>query len=457
MTFALQYANIITKKVSNLYFSVAKRSNSMNTIKRDLYLKQLIDRKDNGLVKVITGIRRSGKSYLLFHLYRDYLLSVGIDDSHIIQLALDEDRHRKYRKPDNLVKFLNASIKNDSESFYIFLDEVQFAISKKELKSKEPIRLYGILNELIHRGNVDVYVTGSNSKFLSSDVMTEFHGRGDEVRVYPLSFAEFMSAYQGNKYDGFYEYSTYGGLPLILDRKTETAKIKYLSDLFNTVYVKDISERHHLRTPMLMDNLLNIVSSSVGSLTNPLKLANSFSSNGMKVSEKTVSSYIDHLMDAFVLAKAERYDIKGKRHINSPYKYYFTDIGLRNARLNFRQQEQPHILENIIYNELIVRGYNVDVGIVEKNIRDENGKQQNIQYEVDFVCNLGSKRYYIQSAFSIPDSQKMEQERTPLLRINDSFKKFIIVQDHIKTWQDDNGFIIMNVLDFLLNPDSLNY
>lgn len=429
----------------------------MKPIQRDLYLNQLIERKDNGLVKIITGIRRCGKSYLLFHLYRDYLLSVGVDDSHIIQLALDEDKNRKYRKPDNLAKFLNTSIKNDSESFYIFLDEVQFAISKKELKSKEPIRLYGILNELIHRGNVDVYVTGSNSKFLSSDVMTEFRGRGDEVRVYPLSFAEFMSAYQGDKYDGFSEYSTYGGLPLILDRKTETAKIKYLSDLFNTVYVKDISERHHLKNPMLMDNLLNIVSSSVGSLTNPLKLANTFSSNGMKVSEKTVSSYIDHLIDAFVLTKAERYDIKGKRHINSPYKYYFSDIGLRNARLNFRQQEQPHILENLIYNELIVRGYNVDIGIVEKNIRDESGKQKSIQYEVDFVCNLGSKRYYIQSAFSIPDSQKMEQERTPLLRINDSFKKFIIVQDHVKTWQDENGFIIMNVLDFLLNPDSLNY
>ncbi len=429
----------------------------MNTIQRNRYLKQLIDRKDNGLVKVITGIRRCGKSFLLFHLYRNYLLSVGVDESHIIELALDEDRNRKYRNPDNLAKFLNSSIKNDVESFYVFLDEVQFAISKKELKSKEPIRLYGILNELIHRGNVDVYVTGSNSKFLSSDVVTEFRGRGDEVRVYPLSFAEFMSAYQGDKYDGFYEYSTYGGLPLILDRKTETDKIKYLENLFNTVYVKDVSERHNLRTPMLMDNLLNIVSSSVGSLTNPLKLANTFSSNGMKVSEKTVSSYIGYLMDAFVLAKAERYDIKGKRHINSPYKYYFTDIGLRNARLNFRQQEQPHILENIIYNELIIRGYNVDVGIVEKNTRDENGKKKNIQYEVDFVCNLGSKRYYIQSAFSIPDSQKMEQERAALLRINDSFKKFIIVQEHVKTWQDENGFIIMNVLDFLLNPDSLSY
>ncbi len=429
----------------------------MKTIPRDRYLKQLIDRKENGLVKVITGIRRCGKSYLLFHIYRDYLLSCGVGEDHIISLALDEDRNRQYRQPDALAKFLNDSIRNGTETFYILLDEVQFAISQKELKSREPIRLYGILNELLHRGNVDVYVTGSNSKFLSSDVMTEFRGRGDEIRVYPLSFAEFMSAYNGDKYDGFYEYSTYGGLPMILDRKTEADKIKYLTDLLSAVYIKDISERHPLKNPMLMENLLNVVSSSVGSLTNPLKLANAFSSNGMKISEKTVSSYLDHLIDAFILSKAERYDVKGKRHINSPYKYYFTDIGLRNARLHFRQQEQPHILENLIYNELIARGYSVDVGVVERSARAENGKQKIIPYEVDFVCNLGSKRYYIQSAFSIPDAQKMEQERKPLLGINDSFKKFIIVQDHVKTWQDENGFIIMNVLDFLLDPDSLYY
>lgn len=429
----------------------------MKSIQRNNYLQQLINRKENGLVKIITGIRRCGKSYLLFNLYYNYLISIGVSKKNIITLALDEDKNIKYRNPDNLAEFLRKSISNDKETFYIFLDEVQFAISKKEIKSKEPIRLYGILNELTHCGNVDVYITGSNSKFLSSDVMTEFRGRGDEVRVYPLSFAEFMSVYQGDKYDGFFDYSTYGGLPLVLDRKTENDKIKYLNDLFKAVYIKDVSERHKLKNPMLMDNLLNIVSSSVGSLTNPLKLANSFSSNGMKVSEKTVSSYIDHLIDAYVLAKSERYDIKGKKHINSPYKYYFTDIGLRNARLNFRQQEQPHILENIIYNELIIRGFNVDVGVVEKYTRDKNGKQKVVQTEVDFVCNLGSKRYYIQSAFSIPDEEKMKQERTSLLQINDSFKKFIIVQDHIKSWQDENGFIFMNILDFLLNPDSLNY
>ena len=341
--------------------------------------------------------------------------------------------------------------------FYILLDEVQFAISEEEMRGNEPIRLYGILNGLLRRQNVDVYVTGSNSKFLSSDVLTEFRGRGDEVRIYPLSFAEFMSTYEGDKYSGFDEYSMYGGLPLVLGGKTGEEKGRYLIDLFENTYKRDVVERNHLRGDDVLESLTDILASSVGSLTNPKKLADTFCSHGIKVTDKTVSAYIGYLKNAFLISQAKRYDIKGKKYIDSPSKYYFTDVGLRNARLNFRQQEQTHILENIIYNELLVRGFNVDVGVVEHRVKDAVGKQFAVKLEVDFVCNRGNQRYYIQSAFAIPDREKMMQEGAAFERIRDSFKKIIVVQQHTKPWYNENGYLVMGVIDFLLDADSLNF
>ncbi len=329
--------------------------------------------------------------------------------------------------------------------WYVFLDEVQLC------KNFE-----AVLNGLNRRDNVDIYVTGSNSKFLSSDVLTEFRGRGDEVRVYPLSFSEYVAAYSGDKYDAWIDYYTYGGLPLILSRKTDELKSGYLTTLCQELYLKDIENRHNLRGDNVMSVLLNILASAVGSLTNPTKLANTFRSNGMPVSDKTIGTYIGYLLDAFFISKAERYDIKGKRYIASPYKYYFTDIGLRNAQLNFRQQEENHIMENIIYNELLVRGFNVDVGVVERSEKNEEGKVVRKRLEVDFVCNLGSRRYYIQSAFAIPDQKKMEQEQNSLVHIDDSFKKIIVVKDRIKLWRNEKGIVVMDIIDFLLNPDSLD-
>ena len=338
-----------------------------------------------------------------------------------------------------------SSLIADDHMWYVFLDEVQLC------KNFE-----AVLNGLNRRDNVDIYVTGSNSKFLSSDVLTEFRGRGDEVRVYPLSFSEYVAAYSGDKYDAWIDYYTYGGLPLILSRKTDELKSGYLTTLCQELYLKDIENRHNLRGDNVMSVLLNILASAVGSLTNPTKLANTFRSNGMPVSDKTIGTYIGYLLDAFFISKAERYDIKGKRYIASPYKYYFTDIGLRNAQLNFRQQEENHIMENIIYNELLVRGFNVDVGVVERSEKNEEGKVVRKRLEVDFVCNLGSRRYYIQSAFAIPDQKKMEQEQNSLVHIDDSFKKIIVVKDRIKLWRNEKGIVVMDIIDFLLNPDSLD-
>lgn len=425
-------------------------------IKRDLYLNKLIRKKNNGSIKIITGLRRSGKSYLLNNLYYDYLLSEGVKKEQIIKLSLDDDRNREYRNPDNLSKFLYSKITSETEKFYFLLDEVQFAISDEEIKSKEPIRLYGILNGLLILKNVDVYVTGSNSKFLSSDIATEFRGRGDIIHVNPLSFAEFYSAYKnGDKYDAWDEYSTYGGMPMLLGLETDEEKAEYLNNLFKNTYIRDIIERNNLRGDVTIDALVDVLASSVGLLNNPTKIAKTFASNGIKTVDKTISTYVDYLLDAFLIRKATRYDIKGRKYINSPFKYYFSDVGLRNARLNFRQQEQTHIMENIIYNELVMRGYNVDVGIIEHVVRDEEGKRTTKHLEVDFVCNKGNQRYYIQSAFSIPNTEKMEQEQASLDRIGDSFKKIIITQDRTKLWRNEKGYVIMNVLDFLLKENSL--
>lgn len=424
-------------------------------INRDLYLKRLIDKKDNGLIKVITGIRRCGKSYLLFNLYYEYLIESGVSDDHIIKIALDDDDLRELRNLDKLSEYLKNRIGKDEETYYILLDEVQYAISKDELKKNEPIRIYGILNGLLRKNNVDVYVTGSNSKFLSSDIMTEFRGRGDEVRVNPLTFSEFCSVYNGDKYEAFAEYSTYGGLPLVLLRKSDGDKAKYLMDLLRLTYISDVVERNDLQGDIVMDNLVEILASAIGSLTNPPKLAKTFTSSGIKIGESTIARYISHLTDAFMLSRAERYDVKGKKYIASPYKYYFTDIGIRNAALNFRQQERTHIMENIIYNELLARGYNVDVGIVSYTGKTSDNKRTTIQAEIDFICNLGNKRYYIQSAFSIPDDAKMKQETASLDHIDDSFKKIIITADIIKPWINEKGYLVMNIYDFLLDINSL--
>ena len=417
----------------------------MEEIRRDIYLNRLIERKENGLIKVITGIRRCGKSYLLFHIYYRYLLSLGVCPERIITISLDDEDYTEFRDSKKLNSYIKSKISDDG-IWYVFLDEVQFCHGFEN-----------VLNGLNRRENLDLYVTGSNSRFLSSDVLTEFRGRGDEVRVYPLSFVEYVSAYPGDRYSAWRDYYTYGGLPLILSRKTDELKSKYLIDLCRELYLKDIEDRNHLRGDAVMEVLVNILASAVGSLTNPTKLANTFSSQGISVSDKTVGTYIDYLLDAFMISRAERYDIKGKKYIASPYKYYFTDVGIRNARLNFRQQEENHIMENIVYNELLVRGFNVDVGVVEHFLRDNSGKQIRKKLEVDFVCNMGSQRYYIQSAFAVPDKEKMRQEENSLLRIGDAFKKMIIVRDDIKMWRNENGIVVMGLQEFLLNKDSLDF
>ena len=416
----------------------------MEPIKRDLYLNRLIERRENGLIKVITGIRRCGKSYLLFNLYYRYLLASGVDASNIICIPLDDEDYEELHDSKKLSAYIKERISDDG-IWYVFLDEVQLCNGFE-----------AVLNGLNRRENVDIYVTGSNSKFLSSDVLTEFRGRGDEVRVYPLSFSEYISAYPGNQYEAWNDYFTYGGLPLILNRKTDELKSRYLIDLCRELYLKDIEDRNNLRGDNVMSTLLSILASAVGSLTNPTKLAKTFAANGIATTDKTISTYIGYLQDAFFISKAERYDIKGKKYIASPFKYYFTDVGLRNAQLNFRQQEENHIMENIIYNELLVRGFNVDVGVVETSERNENGKPVRKYLEVDFICNQGNRRYYIQSAFAIPDREKMQQEQNSLVHIPDSFKKIIVVKDNVKLWRNEEGIVVMGIMDFLLKADSLD-
>ena len=412
----------------------------MYQIKRDLYLNKIIDRRENGLIKIITGIRRCGKSYLLDPIYKNYLINDGVDENHIIKIDLDERRNSKYLDPDVLDNYIRESIK-DKKMYYIILDEIQ---KVEDFES--------VLNGFLHIDNVDVYVTGSNSKFLSSDIITEFRGRGDEIRIYPLTFSEFNSAFNGNEDEAWNEFIMYGGLPRILAYKTEEQKSTYLKNLFEQTYLRDIIEKNGVQRVDILDSMVNILASSIGSLTNPNKLSNTFESNQIKdVSVNTISSYINYLLDSFMIRKADRYDVKGKKYISTPSKYYFSDIGLRNCRLNFRQQEETHIMENIIYNELIYRGYNVDVGVVE--IREGDAKKQ---IEVDFVCNQSNKRYYIQSALSLPDREKTLQEERPLMNINDNFKKIIVVKDNIKSWITEEGISVIGLKEFLLNENSLS-
>ncbi len=427
-------------------------------IKRDLYLDKLIRRMHNNLIKIIIGPRRCGKSFLLNVLFYDYLISQGINDEQIIRLSLDSDSNRIYRDIDNLSKYLFSKIVNKNTNYYFLLDEVQFAISDEEIKNKKPLRLYSILNELLTYPNVDVYISGSNSRFLSSDVATEFRGRGDVISIYPLSFLEFYNAYKNkDKYEAFLQYSTFGGMPMILKINKDEDKIDYLNNLIKITYINDIIERHNLRDDNVMDTLIKLLASSIGSLNNPLKISNTFKTNNINVSDITISTYIDYLIDSFLIEKVHRYDIKKRRYINSPYKFYFKDLGIRNALLNFRQQEQTHILENIIYNELIIRGFNVDVGIVNSAITNANNKKEIKHLEIDFIANRGYLRYYIQSAYSIPDLDKLNQEIQGFNKINDSFKKIIITQDLIKAYRNDKGYLIINIIDFLLNPNSLEW
>lgn len=414
-------------------------------IRRDYYLNKLLLKQNNGLIKVITGIRRCGKSYLLFTIFKNHLLQNGVAPDHIIEIAFDSFENKAYRDPNVLYPYVKDKIKDD-KNYYVLLDEVQLL---DEFES--------VLNGLMRIPNVDVYVTGSNAKFLSKDVITEFRGRGDEFHILPLSFAEFMSFYSGDKYEGWSEYVLYGGLPPVVLLKTEEEKIEFLKYLFKETYINDIIGRHRIQNKEEFEELIDILSSGIGSLTNPKKLTDTFKSKKQKtISVNTVKNYLDYLCDAFIVDRAVRYDIKGKRYIDTPYKFYFTDVGLRNARINFRQIEENHTMENIIYNELVARDYNVDVGLVVYSQKDKDDKLTRRQLEVDFVCNKGSRRYYIQSAFTIQDSEKMQQESNSLRRIDDSFKKIIVVKDVMKPRYTEDGILVMNIYDFLLDRDSLD-
>ena len=413
-------------------------------IKRGFYLQQLIDGKQNGLIKIVTGIRRCGKSFLLFKLFKQHLLKSGVDAKHIIQIALDDIENADLREPLILYKCIKAKM-TDDELYYILLDEVQLVPRFEE-----------VLNSLLRIDNADVYVTGSNSKFLSSDIVTEFRGRGDEIHLYPLSLSEYCEGTGISPTEAWKDYYTYGGLPHVLSLETEKKKFDYLNNLFESVYLIDILERQRIKNKAEFEELVKIIASGIGAPTNPAKLANTFKSvKKISIDSMTIDRYLGYMQDAFLIEKAERYDVKGKKYIRSLAKYYFSDIGLRNAILGLRQQEETHIMENIIYNELRRRGCKVDVGMVEQRFVDDEGKWKRKQLEVDFVVNEGNQRYYIQSALALPDEDKRKQEMGSLLRINDSFKKMIIVKDDIKPWRDENGILTMGLLDFLMKPDSL--
>lgn len=413
-------------------------------IRRDIYLKKLINRMHNGMIKVVTGIRRSGKSYLLFTIFKDYLLSEGVDEDHIISIELDRLENKKYRNPYVVLEKIKSQL-IDSKDYYIFLDEVQLLDQFED-----------VLNSLLHIKNVDVYVTGSNSKFLSKDIITEFRGRGDEVHVYPVSFREYMTVFNGDKYEGWSSYVRFGGLPLTVTMNSDEQRVEYLTRLFEETYIKDIIERNHIEKKQELNDLINVLASGIGSLTNPSKIVATFNSVIQSdISLNTVRSYIEYLEDAFIISEANRYDVKGRKYIGTPLKYYFEDVGLRNARLGFRQVEETHLMENIIYNELRVRGFSVDLGVVMKRKRTKAGVQEKKQLEIDFIANQGSRRYYIQSAFSIPDEEKREQEKASLINVGDSFKKIIIVKDVVKPWHDDDGILTISLYDFLLDEKSL--
>lgn len=428
--------------------------------KRNLYLDKLISKKDNGLIKVITGIRRCGKSILLFELYNEYLNSIGILDENIVKISLDDVSNIKYRNPFELDKFIREKALKNGEKLYVFIDEVQLVVETQNpyiLNAEDKIGFVHVLLGLMKLQNVDIYVTGSNSKMLSTDILTEFKGRSDEIKVNPLTYKEFCDAYQGDKKDCWNQYFVYGGMPFLLSLTTHQEKSKYLKNLFSQTYISDVIERCKLRgNKEVLEDILNILSSNIGSLTNPSKLSNTFKSEKkLEISPSTISLYIDYFIDAFILNKANRYNVKGKKYIHTPIKYYFSDIGLRNALINFRQTEENHIMENIIYNELIVRGFDVDVGIVEYNYKDHLNRSQRTQFEIDFIANSGNQRYYIQSALSVANEEKRQQEINSLKRIPDSFKKIVVIKDDIIPWYDEYGILYIGIEKFLLDETIL--
>lgn len=413
-------------------------------ISRDKYLNDLILRMNNGLIKVITGLRRSGKSYLLFEIFKNYLLEQNIDEKHIISISLEQRKNRQYRNPDTILNYIESSIL-DEEQYYVFLDEVQMLDDFEE-----------VLNSLLGINNLDIYVTGSNSKFLSKDIITEFRGRGDEIHIFPLTFKEFMQVYEKDEYKGFSEYAMYGGLPLVATMKTDEQKIKYLENLFEETYLKDIKERYNIEKLQEMEDLIKVLASSVGSLSNPSRITDTFKSSiKSDISLNTIKNYIIYLEESFLIHEANRYDVKGRKYIGTPLKYYFEDVGLRNAKLGFRQLEETHLMENIIYNELRARGFRVDVGMVEKKEKNEKGFYKKKRLEVDFIANKGNNKYYIQSAYALPTTEKVKQEKKSLVNINDSFKKIIIVKDIIKLQRDEDGIVTISLFDFLMDESSL--
>lgn len=416
----------------------------MKNIERKRYLNELISLQNNGMIKVITGMRRCGKSFLLFELFTSYLENSGVSSDHIIKIDLEDYKNRTMRNPENLYAYVESRIV-DNNLYYILIDEVQMLDDFKD-----------VLNGFLKMRNTDVYVTGSNAKFLSKDIATEFRGRGFEVKIYPLSFNEYMSAYTGTPQAGLNEYMLYGGLPQILSYETEDLKVRFLKNLFEETYIKDIKDRYNIRKDQDLEELINILASGIGALTNPNKLANTFKSEKKSaITQDTIKDYIDHLCDSFLIEQSTRYDIKGKRYINTPFKYYFMDLGLRNARINFRQMEKTHLMENLIYNELRIRGFNVDVGVVPVITINKEGKQQRSQLEVDFICNLGSKRYYIQSAYRMESDEKIKQERASLLKVDDSFKKMIILGEETPVTRDEYGITTISIYDFLLKDNAL--
>lgn len=422
---------------------------------REQYLNKIISKKDNGRIKIITGLRRSGKSVLLFQLYRDWLINEGIHEDHIIALALDIWENAKYRNPIELDKYVRDRMVADGEKYYIFIDEIQFVAEIQNPYVDNPdarISFIDVVLGFMQMKNADVYVTGSNSRMLSSDILTQFRDRGDEIRVYPLSFAEFYREYKGDKRGAWQDYYTYGGMPFVTSLETHEEKSRYLKDLFDRTYIKDILERHEIKNDAaVLSILLDILASGIGSLTNPTKLSNTFKSERqIAIGSETIEKYIGYFEEAFLIEKAVRYDIKGRKYIGTPAKYYYTDLGLRNARLGFRQLEETHIMENVLYNDLIRRGMDVDIGVVEYNTKDSTGKKIRKQLEVDFVVNKGEKRFYIQSALSIADPEKKEQEIASLKRIPDSFSKIVVVRDYLNPWQDENGIVYLGIEQFLL-------
>ncbi len=414
-------------------------------IKRDYYLNKLIEAKEDGLIKIVTGIRRCGKSYLLNTLFYNYLLQNNIKEDHIIRVALDDSDNEELLIPKNLSKYIKEKI-IDKDIYYIILDEIQLVENFE-----------GVLNGLLRISNIDIYVTGSNSKFLSSDIVTEFRGRGEEIRVYPLSYSEFMSVYNGDKLDGWAEYVTYGGLPLVVSMKSDERKTAYLKEQKQNVYINDVIERNNIKNDAELVRIIELISSSIGSLSNPKKISDTFKvTSGLNIDPKTTNLYLKYLEEAFLIEKAERYDVKGKKYLSTPYKFYFSDLGLRNSFINFRQHEETHIMENVIFLELRRRGYNVDVGVIEsKELKDHKFTYK--QLEIDFIANKGNNKIYIQSAFNMPNEEKIDQEERPLLKTNDNFKKIIIVKDYIKRTRNENGIIIISIFDFLLDLNSLDF